>query len=55
MHRILIADDEENLRQAVVKYARFYGYDPYEVTDGKKAVALCREQSFDLILLDVIA
>lgn len=54
MYRILIADDETSLRQAVVKYAKFHGYDTYEASDGAAALELCRKECFDLILLDVM-
>ncbi|MBP1736526.1 MAG: Response regulator consisting of a CheY-like receiver domain and a winged-helix DNA-binding domain [Oscillospiraceae bacterium] len=54
MHRILIVDNEEKLRQAIVKYARFQGYETVEAADGLEAVRLCRTQRFDLILLDVM-
>lgn len=51
---ILIVDDEQKLRQAIVKYAQFQGYDTVEAANGEEAVALCKEQTFDLILLDVM-
>ena len=54
MYRILIVDDEEKLRKAIVKYAKFQGYEAVEAADGEEAVELCRRQSFDLILLDVM-
>ena len=54
MYRILIVDDEEKLRKAIVKYAQFQGYEAVEAADGEEAVELCRGQSFDLILLDVM-
>ncbi len=54
MPRVLIVDNEEKLRQAIVKYARFQGYDTAEAADGVEAVELCQAQAFDLILLDVM-
>ncbi|MGI5970765.1 MAG: response regulator transcription factor [Oscillospiraceae bacterium] len=54
MYRILIVDNEENLRNAVVKYARFYGYEAVEAADGLEALRLCQTQNFDLILLDIM-
>ena len=54
MPRVLIVDNEEKLRQAIVKYSRFQGYEAVEAADGAEAVALCEAQAFDLILLDVM-
>ncbi|NTV91165.1 MAG: response regulator, partial [Clostridiales bacterium] len=54
MYRILIVDNEENLRQAIVKYSHFQGYETMEASNGVEAVELCRKQAFDLILLDVM-
>lgn len=54
MYRILIVDNEEKLREAIVKYARFQGYEAVEAEDGLEAVARCRTEKFDLILLDVM-
>lgn len=54
MYSILIVDNEENLRTAIAKYARFQGYEITEASDGVEAVELCGNQKFDLILLDVM-
>ncbi|MGI5935193.1 MAG: response regulator transcription factor [Oscillospiraceae bacterium] len=54
MYRILVVDDEQKLREAIGKYARFEGYDTIEATDGLEAVELCKNNTFDLILLDVM-
>lgn len=54
MYRILIADDEGKLRNIITKYLHFQGYETVEAVDGQDAVERCREQRFDLIVLDVM-
>lgn len=54
MYRILIADDEAGIRQLIKKYAEFEGHEVFEAEDGMKAVQLCREQEFDVVILDVM-
>lgn len=54
MRRILVADDEEKLRKVIMKYLDFQGYEAVEAVDGQDAVEQCREQRFDLIILDVM-
>ncbi len=51
---ILIVDDEANIRSMIRKYAAFEGYDVVEATNGMEAVTMCREQAFDLIIMDVM-
>lgn len=53
-YRLLVVDDEERIRQMIRKYAEFEGYCVTEATDGMLAVQLCRDQSFDLIVLDIM-
>ncbi len=52
--KILIVDDEAMIRDVLREYAEFEGYETSEAADGREAVRLCREQDFDLVLMDVM-
>ncbi len=54
MRKILVVDDEEKIRAIIRKYGEFEGYDITEAQDGMEAVKLCKEQDFDVIILDVM-
>ena len=54
MQRLLIVDDEEHIRKLVRKYAEFGGYEVSEACDGMEAVTLCRRESFDAIIMDIM-
>ncbi len=54
MYRLLIVDDEEHIRKLVRKYAEFGGYEVAEAKDGMEAVSLCREESFDAVIMDIM-
>lgn len=54
MSKILICDDEKNIRNVVREYAEFEGYQVFEAEDGMSAVDLCRRETFDLIVMDVM-
>lgn len=54
MYRILICDDEEKIRSLIKKYALFDGHQVTEAADGMEAVRLCRSQSFDIIIMDIM-
>jgi DNA-binding response OmpR family regulator len=53
MARILVVDDEQRIREVIREYAEFNGYEVAEAVDGMDAVVLCRENDFDLIVMDV--
>ena len=54
MYRILVVDDEERIRQIIRKYAEFEGYQVEEASNGMQAVHICRQENFDLIIMDVM-
>ncbi len=54
MNRLLVVDDEKGIRDMIRKYAEFEGYEVAEARDGMEAVELCRKESFDLIIMDVM-
>lgn len=54
MAKILIVDDEEKIRFVVKEYAHFSGHEVAEASDGAQALELCKNQSFDLIVMDVM-
>lgn len=53
VRRILIVDRDAESRSRIAKYARFEGYEAAEATDGEAAVALCRQTTFDAVILDI--
>jgi CheY-like chemotaxis protein len=53
MAKILVAEDEKDIRDLVVFALRFAGYDLVSVSNGEEAVQMAREEMPDLILLDV--
>lgn len=54
MYRILFADDEPKLREAVFDYCTAKGLCVVLAPDGTAAVRLAQKTAFDLILLDVM-
>ena len=52
--KLLIVDDEQRIRSLIAKYASFEGYETAEAADGMQAVAMCRENRYDLIIMDVM-
>lgn len=54
MYRILTVDDEEMIRRLIRKYAEFEGHEVTEAGDGMEAVRLCRENDFDIIIMDIM-
>lgn len=53
MTKILIAEDEPDIRELITLTLQFSGYDVVSAKDGAEAVDAARNDSFDLILMDV--
>ena len=53
MARILIADDEDGLREFLSEVLEDEGHDVSQATNGHEAVAQLEKQSFDLLVTDL--
>ena len=54
MSKLLIVDDEVNIRAVVREYAEFEEYDVDEAENGMEAVEKCKQNQYDLIIMDVM-
>ena len=54
MYHILVVDDEARIRSIIRKYAEFDGHTVTEASDGMEAVLLCRKNTYDLIIMDIM-
>ncbi len=52
--KILIVDDEKDLRDVVKWFFQSKDYDVIEAEDGKKCLAIIKEEKPDLVLLDIM-
>ena len=53
-YRILVADDEAEIREVLRLYLEKEGYEIVEAADGTEAVRLVKEEKIDLALLDIM-
>lgn len=54
MERILVVDDEDNIRTAIKEYGSTLGYEVQGVSDGLDALELLKREEFDLVILDLM-
>ncbi|MGN1318448.1 MAG: response regulator transcription factor [Lachnospirales bacterium] len=54
MNRLLVCDDEEDIRRLVRRYAEREGYEVTEASDGLDAVTICGNNDFDIIIMDIM-
>ena len=54
MSKLLIVDDEFRIRELIKKYALYEGHDVDEAEDGEQAVLKCRNNTYDLIIMDIM-
>ena len=54
MKKILVIEDEPEMRRNIATLLRYYKYEPIEAENGRKGVELARREKPDLILCDVM-
>ncbi len=54
MARILVADDDEDIRMLVVMRLQHSGHEVEQAGDGAEAVEQCRNDAPDLVVLDLM-
>lgn len=54
MYRMLIVDDEPDIIQLIRRYAEREGYFVSSADDGAQAVETCRNNNFDIIIMDIM-
>ncbi len=54
MAKILIVDDEPDIRALIRRYSMHEGYDTSEASGGLEAVMMCQNENFDVIIMDAM-
>ncbi len=54
MYNILVCDDELMIRKLIRKYAEFEGHAVDEAANGMEAVMKCRNEKYDIIIMDIM-
>jgi len=54
MVRILVIDDEEQIRTVLVESLEHEGYQVMDAPNGKVGMELIREEPFDLVVTDIV-
>ena len=51
---ILVVDDEELIRNVIKEYLIIDGYKVYEASNGIEAINVCKNNSIDLVIMDIM-
>lgn len=54
MYKILVVDDEANIREVLKEYAEFEGHTVDEAGDGMEAVEMAKNKDYDIIIMDIM-
>ena len=54
MPKLLVVDDEAKIREVIKTYAEFEGYEVVEAADGMEAIEKCKQEKFDVIVMDIM-
>ncbi len=52
--KLLIVDDEDQIRNVIKEYASSFGYSYDEASNGQDALSLALENNYDLIIMDIM-
>ena len=52
--KVLVVDDEAKIRNVIKEYAEFEGYSIDEACNGMEAVLRCKENDYDIIIMDIM-
>ena len=53
-NKILVADDDDRIREIVRIYLEAEGFDVYEAEDGNQVLEMVRQDNPDLVILDLM-
>ena len=53
-YRVLVCDDDPAIARAISIYLRSAGYEALEAHDGLEALELCRSQTIQLVIMDIM-
>ena len=54
MEKILVVEDDKNIAQLEIDYLNSSGYETSWISDGTKVIGELRQNSYDLLLLDLM-
>ena len=54
MYKLLVVDDELNIRELIKKYAKYEGYDVEVACNGIEAIDKVKENEYDIVIMDVM-
>ena len=54
IQKVLVADDEPHVRHILTQQMRQSGFDVSEAANGSDAIAMIKENSFDLLIADIV-
>ena len=52
--RVLVVEDEGEIRKLLEDYLRTFEYDVYSASNGQGGMKICREQNIDVVLTDIL-
>lgn len=52
--KILVVDDEALIRDVIKEYLKLEGYEVDEAVDGDDAIEKCRDNDYDLVIMDIM-